>query len=503
MQDPIDDSSSQSPHPDEAKAEEPAGIPQESPADSNNPVITGSQGTLAPMTDSSSLDASSLQAESTPAFDSTIPITPMLDLMRLDPSRILFIQLKAAEPSMERRKMSPEDVKLDRTYQTENEDLTDEIEKLPASLCRSLTFPSAIRAYGSTRELFDSIVALLLKHVPLTEKDCLLVTYWAIATWFLDFLPFLPSLILTGPALAADRLLRTLLAICRRPLLLADVSSAVLLNLPLSGLRPTLLIRKPQLNGRLAALFDASNRRGYLAYGGKNFHELYCAKCIYIGEQGRPPETVPNSIHIHVSGESRRTLSELPTDTVVQAFQEKLLFYRFLWHDPVADSKFRVSQLHFRPEVAAIVQSLAAPLVSEPDLKRGIMELLQERDEQSRVDIASSLNGVLLRAVLFYCHQADKQKVFVREIAEVASGICREEGESRRISSESAGFVLKDLGLYSRRLGSAGRGLILDRATQSQVHRLAYAYDVVPSEPHCGNCQSLQAPENEELVQGV
>ncbi len=169
----------------------------------------------------------------------------------------------------------------------------------------------------------------------------------------------------------------------------------------------------------------------------------------------------------------------------------------------VAASKLRVSQLHFRPEGAASVQALWAALVSEPDLKRGVMESLQERDEQSRVDIASSRNGVVLRAVLFYCHQTDKQKVHVREIAEAASGICREEGESLRISSEKAGFVLKDLGLYTRRLGSTGRGLILDKSTQSQVHRLAYAYDVLPSEPCCGYCQSLQTTQPEELVQGV
>ncbi|MFZ0732726.1 MAG: hypothetical protein WAM79_10425, partial [Candidatus Sulfotelmatobacter sp.] len=81
-------------------------------------------------------------------------------------------------------------------------------------------------------------MAFLRSHTPLAEKDCSLVAYWAIGTWFLDFLPFLPSLVVTGPPLAADRLLRTLAAVCRRPLALADLSSAVLLTLPLNGLKP-------------------------------------------------------------------------------------------------------------------------------------------------------------------------------------------------------------------------------------------------------------------------
>jgi len=122
-------------------------------------------------------------------------------------------------------------------------------------------------------------------------------------------------------------------------------------------------------------------------------------------------------------------------------------------------------------------------LVSEPQTKHDIKELLQERNEQSRVDNTISLDGVVLRAVLQYCHQANHEKVFVREIADAATEINREEGETLRVSNETAGHVLKNLGLYSRRLGSEGRGLILDKATQSQAHRLAFSYDVLPAQP--------------------
>jgi hypothetical protein len=142
-------------------------------------------------------------------------------------------------------------------------------------------------------------------------------------------------------------------------------------------------------------------------------------------------------------------------------------------------------------------------LASEPHLQYGIMELLQARDEQSRVDNATSLDGLVLRAVLTFCHQANLQKVFVREIAEATNEIYRQEGESLRISSETVGHVLKNIGLYSRRLGNAGRGLILDKSTQAQAHRLAYAYDVLPPEPSCGYCHRLQTQQTEELVQEV
>jgi hypothetical protein len=169
--------------------------------------------------------------------------------------------------------------------------------------------------------------------------------------------------------------------------------------------------------------------------------------------------------------------------------------------DVVAASKFRVSG--FRPEVCAIAQVLGASMGCDPELQRGIIELLKERDEQSRVDHASGQNGMVLRAVLWHCHQHNQQQVFVREIAATANQIYHEEGESLTISNETVGHVLKNLGLYTRRLGKAGRGLMLDKATQSRAHELSYASDVLPDSagvPDCGHCHKMQLLETQEVV---
>ena len=104
------------------------------------------------------------------------------------------------------------------------------------------------------------------------------------------------------------------------------------------------------------------------------------------------------------------------------------------------------------------------------------------------------------RSLLVHCHENTQEQVFIREIAATANEIYHEDGESLRISSETVGHVLKGLGLYSRRLGNAGRGLILDKATQSRVHRLSQAYEVLPTVPTCGFCQSLQVVEPQSVV---
>ncbi len=153
-----------------------------------------------------------------------------------------------------------------------------------------------------------------------------------------------------------------------------------------------------------------------------------------------------------------------------------------------------------------MAEVLGAVIVEDPELQKDIIELLQERDEQSRVDRASGQDGMVLKAVLWHCHQSDQRQVFVREIAATANRIYSEEGESLKITNETVGHVLKNLGLYTRRLGNAGRGLVLDNATQARAHELGYASEVLPGSDGvsaCGHCHNQQLLQTQDVVQEV
>ncbi len=411
--------------------------------------------------------------------------TPMVDLMRISSNReIILAEITSTRDS---------EIRLEA-----NQKIRD---RMPPRLYASLVLPTGIKEFGSTQELFFSIQALLKKHVPMPTRDHSLLSYWAMATWFPDFLPFLPSLAVTGTPSAADFLLQTLVAVCRRPILLAEVSPAALSALPIGELMPTLLIRELQISKRMAALLDASTQPGYLVSSGKDFQQFYCPKCIYLGEHAEDQLRSAHNIQIHVGGNSVRPMHRPPTEEAINDFQNRLFTYRLLSRDKVAGSKYRVSV--FRPEICAIAEALGAVIVDDAELQGGITKLLEERDEQARVDRANGQNGVVLRAVLIHCHENTQEHVFVREIAATANEIYREEGESLKINNETVGHVLKSLGLYSRRLGTAGRGLILDKATQTRVHRLSQAYEVLPAVPACSFCQSLQTVRPQAVVLDV
>ena len=172
----------------------------------------------------------------------------------------------------------------------------------------------------------------------------------------------------------------------------------------------------------------------------------------------------------------------------------------------IAVSTLTVSELRefkandLLPELDVVARPLGAAIVNDFALQGRVVELLEELNEQARVDRSSGLQGVVVRAVLFHCHESDQQKVFVRDVAAEVNRIYGEEGESLKVSSERVGHVLKDLCLYSRRLGSRGKGLVLDKSTQVRAHELSYAYEILPDAPACGYCHQLQLQESNEVV---
>ena len=214
--------------------------------------------------------------------------------------------------------------------------------KLPLALYKSLRLPTGLFGLpesNSARKMFDGIRALVQRHGMLSEQQSRLVTYWSIASWFTDFLPFIPTLVITGPAFAADPLLRVLQCVCRRPVLLAGISPASFREITCNEVMPTLLIRAPQLNKAMAALLDASNQPGYFVSSGKDLWQFYGAKCIYCGESGNQQIVGPRSIHVHARRNALEVGCSFPTNEVVQDLQNQLLFYRIDKHDAVASSE--------------------------------------------------------------------------------------------------------------------------------------------------------------------
>ena len=371
------------------------------------------------------------------------------------------------------------------------------VPKLLPALHRSLLLPTGLADYGTTRDLFESIRDLLNRYLALINNQDEILAYWCIASWFPDVLDFIPRLTITGPRFAAGVLLRLLRCVSRRPVLLAGMNTAVMKTIPINELMPTLLIRETGLSKRKAELLDALEQKDYLVASGTEIGQFYCAKCICLGEDDSRPAGVPDGIHVHV-GDIRLPALPLPLDYEMESFQNKLFRYRSLNYDRVKGSKFTPEGLF--PELRAVAQQLGSAIVGDDDLTKHIVDVLKERSDQAEVDRSSGRKAMVLRAVLLHCHQDDQQQVFARQLAATVNQIYSEEGESVKVTSEMVGHVLKSVGLYSRRLGNGGRGLVLDKSTRSKAHELSRTYEVLAATPACSYCHRLQVPRSNELL---
>lgn len=355
--------------------------------------------------------------------------------------------------------------------------------------------------YGSTAELFQAVKAVFNDHAACSEPTAQLLTYWVFASWFADCFTFAPSLVITGPARESDSLLLLLSYVCRLPLLLAAIGPAAFASLPLE-FTPTLLIREPDLGKRMLALLRASNSRSYLMVASGGMRDLYCPKALYLGERAPVGILGSHTIYMELSPSLASVSNRgLPTRQRVLQLQNRLLSYRVINAAKVVNSSFDAT---FLPDIRVVARVLGACIVDDVKLQADLVPLLAKQEEKLSTR-RKDLDATVLEALLLHCHE-QQSKIFVRDITKTVHRICKERGERLEVAVEEVGHKLKSLGLLTRRLGSAGRGLKLDQETQALVHERANVYHLISpdyQDEDCHHCQRLQVIGAEEVVKEV
>ncbi len=395
-----------------------------------------------------------------------------------DPPTVLFELLRNSDEKIyvcwpERREGV---IRLIYASQKEHDGQTYRVPAMPPVLAHSLLLPTDQNRYGTTRDLFYAIQSMLREYVGLPVRQCSLLSYWSLATWFPDRLEYIPRVTVTGPPMAADHLFRVLRCACRRPILLSGLNSSTFRSIAIEQLTPTLFIRGARLSRTMVDLLDAGDHRDYLMVAGKDVLSPYCGKCIYLGEHGNQISD-PAGIHIHVEARHSMMPTDVPDEGETLALQNRLLRYRLLNHHHVGRAPYSPQSVF--PEFSYMVEQLANVIVDDDDLKTFVPDLLTEASEQAKADRSMTETALVLRALLNRCHEGDDQVLHVKKVAQAVNDMYEKEGEPLKVSNERVGHLLKNIGLYTRRLGSFGRGLLLDRATRTRVHELGLANAVL------------------------
>lgn len=161
------------------------------------------------------------------------------------------------------------------------------------SLLEAVRWPSFVEANDAPRLLLNEIKDALKGYLELADPDYDLVAHFALSTWFSDLSRVTPYLWIVGPyACGKTTLLRLLSAICRRPVLAADITPAALYSL-CTHLRPTLLLDELELSATvldrdLSRLLRNGSTQGQKVFRTGKAYDLFGPKAIVSRQE--PPD---------------------------------------------------------------------------------------------------------------------------------------------------------------------------------------------------------------------
>src|ERR1700730_701677 len=131
--------------------------------------------------------------------------------------------------------------------------------KVDATVTREIYFPSRVGSFGTTREIFEALVAIIKRFSRLAATEVRLLTHAVLASWVVEFTEIPVCVALVGPPSPARRqILRLLRCLFRRALLLGEASLANFRCLPME-ITPSLLIERCELTPQFLKFVEATS----------------------------------------------------------------------------------------------------------------------------------------------------------------------------------------------------------------------------------------------------
>lgn len=355
------------------------------------------------------------------------------------------------------------------------------------SVLRVVRLPNRWVDYGSTRQLFARVARIFQQYLSLLKNESALLTYFSISTWFAEVLPSAPWLSIRGldPSPAIN-LLRLLGSVCRRALLLADITPRTLRSLPLT-LRPTLLISQPDMSRRMDALMRASNYRGFYIPGANGtILDAYFPRATFIGT-GEADNSGDTALQISLEPAQfiPPNLNERCLEQIASELQPQLLMYRLRNWQKVQGSDFDCAGFDFRTRQLARILGACVP--DDVELTENLVTLLGPQDEDSRTRSDTDVLAVVTEVVLAYLHSSELTEAPVAKICKDTNVILRIRGELHEYSPVEIGWRLRALGIRRHR-SSKNHVVVLSRDLSRRVHHLAQLYGVASVKRECPEC---------------
>jgi hypothetical protein len=356
---------------------------------------------------------------------------------------------------------------------------------LHPSLIRVVQLPTGTRPSGDSRHMFDRIADLLKEFLDLPERTLALIATFILSTWFPEFLTTAPILWITGPPMSGKTTLLTLLnCLCRRPILLTDVTPAAFYALR-DALRPTLLVDESELSNstsdrRIMSLIRAGSTRGVHVVRHQRIFD--CFGPIAIAARLRPQDEALASRAVFVTMlPARRSLRPFNPELLrdrIDDLQSQLLNLRLANYHQVREPELPGAS-DLNPRMLQIARALATPLLNDKSLEEQLIDSLREQEQEADCVRCDQPEYVVAEALFNLSHKQPAGEVGVQNIANEVNRLLVERGDDGSFKPRRVGEILRgSLGIRTERLGSWGRGVRISHQYLRQVHELAQRFGI-------------------------
>ena len=358
---------------------------------------------------------------------------------------------------------------------------------LHPSIRAALRFPRGASKYGATRDLFMKIVNALGEHLGLPEDYAAFATCWILTSWVLERIVVPPTLCVRGELGQLCNAMRMFTALCRRALLVAELSR----RLPFL-LRPTLLVNDPVLSESEVdcAFWRTAGCDGMFVAGTENtVCSLRCAKAVVLRGDESPAMWGSEAMFVILPHSELPSLSDQLLADIAAEFQPQLEMFRLRLlsgADPFVSKSHPLSKFE-------LVRNLGACIPEDAEIVRVLTSLLQLHQEQLLARRSCDPWVASLQAVWTPSHK--QKEMAVAEITTRVNATLRSLDDLYEYNVKEIGWKLRNLKLSTTSNGQR-KVLRFSGENRSRIHQCFREFGLqLPFFDDCPDCKRLQATE--------
>jgi hypothetical protein len=361
--------------------------------------------------------------------------------------------------------------------------------KLDASIREAITFPAGASDYSTAAQVFMTISRIYREQAGLPEDLAALTTCWTLSTWIPELMLIPITLCIEARTSQVCSLFRLFGSLCRRALLVAELSR----RLPLF-LHPTLMVNDPRLSGKGCAFWRAASCRGVFVAGtGTTVCELSCSKAVVMQPEDSPDAWGEEAIYLVLPHSEFPSLSGSQLANIAAEVQPQLEMFRLrvlTGMDPFVSESPKLSKF-------TLARNLGACIPGDSGIVGLLEPLLESHQEDLLAGRARDPKVAIVEAVWIPAHQPGK--LGVAEIAKRVNALLASRGEVRQYNSWEIGWMLRNLRLHTRR-NRDNKVLQSSTDVRQRVHQLAQEFGLrLPIVKACPDCKSAKVIEGKPV----